>query len=119
MTKVIKTTNLIRRKHRVRVKITGTAVLPRLSVRRTNTRMIAQVIDDAKRVTLAYCSDLDLTKLEQDKSKSERAELVGKKLGEKSLAAGIKAVVFDRNGYLYHGRVKRLAEGARLVGLKF
>lgn len=119
MANVLKTTNLIRRKHRVRAKVTGTASCPRLSVRRTNTRMIAQVIDDSKRVTLAYCSDLDLTKPEQVKNKSERAFAVGKKLGEKATAAGIKVVVFDRNGYLYHGRVKRLAEGAREAGLTF
>jgi len=119
MTSIIKTTNLIRRKHRVRAKVTGTAECPRLSVRRTNTRMIAQVIDDAKRVTLVYCSDFDLTKPEQKKNKSERSNLVGAKLGERAVAAGIKAVVFDRNGYLYHGRVKQLAEGARAAGLKF
>lgn len=119
MSKIIKTTNLIRRQHRVRAKIRGTAACPRLSVRRTNTRMIAQIINDAVGKTLAYSSDFDLTKTAAKATKSERAFMVGKGLGEKAISLKIKTVVFDRHGYLYHGRVKRLAEGAREAGLVF
>jgi large subunit ribosomal protein L18 len=88
-------------------------------VRRTNTRIIAQIINDGKKETLAYSSDLSLTKVEQGKNKSERAFLVGKDVGAKALAAGVKEVVFDRHGYLYHGRVQKLADGARAAGLIF
>lgn len=103
----------------MRAKISGTAACPRLSVRRTNTRMIAQIINDASGTTLAYSSDFDLAKTAAKGTKSERAFLVGKLLGEKAVTLKIKSVVFDRNGYLYHGRVKRLAEGAREGGLVF
>jgi len=119
MSKVIKTNNLIRRKTRVRSKILGTSTCPRLSIRRTNTRVIIQLIDDSKGVTLAYASDFDLEKSGTGLNKSDRAVAVGKLIGEKGISAGIKQVVFDRNGYLYHGRVQKVAEGARSSGLKF
>lgn len=117
MSKVLLGTNLKRRKTRVRAKVWGTAECPRLSVRRTNTRMIAQLINDSQKLTLAYTSDLDLAKVEAKKTKSERAFQVGKLLAKKALKVGLKKAIFDRNGYLYHGRVKRLAEGAREGGL--
>jgi large subunit ribosomal protein L18 len=88
-----------------------------LSVFRSNTRIYAQIIDDLKGVTLVATSTTELgdkTRLNQSSSKE-----VGKKLAEKATAAGIQSVVFDRNGYLYHGNVKALAEGAREGGLKF
>lgn len=114
---VTKRTNLERRKVRVRAKVWGSAESPRVSVRRTNIRMIVQAINDDKAVTLAYVSDFDLSAADQKKNKSERAELVGKLFGEKVLKAGIKKAVFDRNGYLYHGRVAKLADGIRATGL--
>ena len=119
MSNVTLTTNLKRRKTRVRSKIWGTADCPRLSVRRTNTRMIVQAINDETRKTFAYASDFDLSKENQKKTKSERAELVGKLVGEKIAALKIKNVVFDRNGYLYHGRVQKLAEGVREANIIF
>jgi large subunit ribosomal protein L18 len=104
-------------KRGIRKKISGTTDRPRLSVFRSNTRIYAQIIDDLKGVTLVATSTTELddkTRLNQSSSKE-----VGKKLAEKATAAGIQSVVFDRNGYLYHGNVKALAEGAREGGLKF
>jgi len=101
----------------VRKKITGTAERPRLTVFRSNTGIYAQVIDDSKGVTLTSVSTRELgdkTRLNIANSKN-----AGKKIAEKALAAGITNVVFDRNGYLYHGNVKAFAEGAREGGLKF
>jgi large subunit ribosomal protein L18 len=111
-----KTNRRTKIKKSIRSRVSGTSARPRLSVFRSNTRIYAQLIDDIKGVTLASASSLDLTvpKLTVDSSKE-----VGKKLAEKAIANGIKAVVFDRNGYLYHGRVKALAEGAREGGLQF
>ena len=110
------------RKHiRVRKKIIGTSERPRLNVYRSLSNMYAQVIDDSKGVTLAAASTLD----REIKSKVEfggnidGAKEVGKLIGERALAAGIKEVVFDRGGYAYHGRVQALAEGAREAGLEF
>jgi large subunit ribosomal protein L18 len=110
------------RKHiRVRKKIIGTSERPRLNVYRSLSNMYAQVIDDSKGVTLAAASSLD----KEIKSKVEfggnidSAKEVGKLIGERALAAGIKEVVFDRGGYAYHGRVQALAEGAREAGLEF
>ncbi|MBQ3848521.1 MAG: 50S ribosomal protein L18 [Clostridia bacterium] len=110
------------RKHiRVRKKIIGTSERPRLNVYRSLSNMYAQVIDDSKGVTLAAASTLD----KEIKSKVEfggnidGAKEVGKLIGERALAAGIKEVVFDRGGYAYHGRVQALAEGAREAGLEF
>ena len=106
----------LRIKHSIRAKISGVAEKPRLSVFRSNTGIYAQIIDDVKGHTLAAASskELGLTNGNVDNAKQ-----VGAKLAEKALAAGVSTVVFDRNGYLYHGRVKAIAEGAREGGLKF
>ena len=101
----------------IRKKISGSALKPRFSVFRSNYGIYAQLIDDVTGVTLASTSSVELKK-EKD-TKVEISTLVGKKLAEKAIAAGIKDVVFDRGGYLYHGRIKALAEGARQGGLNF
>lgn len=106
-------------KKRVRKNIFGTASSPRLSVFRSNTHIYGQLIDDEKGVTLVSVSSKD-AEIESTKgTKTQKAFEVGKALGAKAVANGIASVVFDRNGYLYHGRVKNLAEGAREGGLKF
>lgn len=102
---------------RIRKKITGTAERPRISVFRSNYQIYAQIIDDVAGITLASASSLEFAK--EKGNPSEMATRVGKSLAEKALAAQIENVVFDRGGYLYHGRVKSLAEGAREGGLKF
>ena len=103
-------------KYRVRKKISGTAERPRLSVFRSNKQIYAQVINDENGRTLVAASSLGI----KDKmTKSEQAVKVGEDIAQKAIAAGITMVVFDRNGYLYHGRVKELADGARKGGLKF
>ncbi|MDQ6478521.1 50S ribosomal protein L18 [Dyadobacter sp. LHD-138] len=107
-----------RLKYHIRKKVKGSAERPRLSVFRSNTSIYAQIIDDIQGVTLVSASTLDLGDRKEN-SNVEAALLVGKKIAEKAQAAGILAVVFDRNGYLYHGKVKALAEGAREGGLKF
>ena len=106
----------LRIKLSIRAKISGTAEKPRLSVFRSNSGIYAQVIDDVKGHTLAAASskELGLTNGNVD-----NAKLVGAKVAEKALAAGVSTVVFDRNGYLYHGRVKEVADAARKGGLKF
>ena len=105
-------------KFRIRHKISGTAEMPRLSVFRSNKEIYAQLIDDVKGVTLAAASSLEKT-VEKSGTKSEVAAKVGKVIAERATAVGINTVVFDRNGYLYHGRVKSLADAAREGGLKF
>ena len=100
----------------VRKKISGTNERPRLSVFRSNTGIYAQIIDDVKGVTLASSSSFELGKKTVN---IENSKNVGKKLAEKAVAAGVQAIVFDRNGYLYHGNIKAFAEGAREGGLKF
>ncbi len=103
-------------KARIRKNVSGTAEKPRLTVFRSNAQIYAQIIDDVKGVTIASASSLG----SKDKvSKSEQAANVGKLVAKNALEAGIKEVVFDRNGYLYHGRVKQLADAAREGGLKF
>ena len=106
----------IRIKAHIRTNVSGTAERPRLSVFRSNSQIYAQVIDDTKGVTLASASSLGI---KEKITKSEKAAQVGKALAEAAKKAGIEAVVFDRNGYLYHGRVKQLADAAREAGLKF
>ncbi len=110
-----------RRRRRVRMKLSGTLGRPRLSVFRSLDNIYAQVIDDVEGRTLASASSLDkdLKSEMSDKTKKEQAELVGKTVAERAKAAGIETVVFDRGGFLYHGRVKALADGAREGGLKF
>lgn len=106
-----------RRHARVRAKISGTSEMPRLCIYRSNKNIEAQIIDDVKGVTLVASSSMSL-KLENG-SNIEAAALVGKDIAEKALAKKIKTIVFDRSGYIYHGRVKALAEAAREAGLKF
>ena len=106
-----------RRHRRVRGKIFGTAERPRLAVHRSNLGITAQLIDDQAGRTLASATWQQLKKFKG--SKTEQAREVGKLLAENAKQAGIEACVFDRGGYLYHGRVKALAEGAREGGLKF
>ena len=106
-----------RRHRRVRGKVSGTAERPRLSVFRSAKNIYAQIIDDAKGTTLVSASSV-----EKDfglGGNKEAAEKVGELIGKRALEKGIEAVVFDRGGYLYHGRVQKLAEGARKSGLKF
>ena len=105
-----------RRHFRVRKKVRGTLQHLRLSVSRSNRHIYAQIIDDSQGKTLASYSDL---KLPKKVFPQEIAYEVGKNLAEKAIKKGIKEVVFDRGGFLYHGRIKRLAEGAREGGLKF
>jgi len=105
-------------KRRVRKNIFGSSERPRLSVFRSNKQIYAQIIDDVKGVTLVAASSYK-SKSAKGKNKSEQAEIIGKELAEKAVKAGIDSVVFDRNGYQYHGRVKSLADGAREGGLKF
>ena len=107
-----------RRHRRIRGKIAGTAERPRLAVFRSNRGIFAQLIDDEAGKTLAGASWLDLAKTFKG-NKSEQAAEVGKALAKAAKAAGVETCVFDRGGYLYHGRVKALAEGAREGGLKF
>lgn len=104
-------------KRGVRKKISGTTDTPRLSVFRSNTGIYAQIIDDLKGVTLVAASTNDLGK--EAGLNMENSKNVGKKIAEKAIASGISSIVFDRNGYLYHGNIKALAEGAREGGLKF
>lgn len=105
-------------KTRVRGKVSGTQEKPRLSVFRSNKQIYAQIIDDVEGKTLTEASSLKMSEA-QSVAKIEQAGMVGKAIAEKALAAGITNVVFDRNGYLYHGRIKQLAESAREGGLKF
>jgi large subunit ribosomal protein L18 len=115
--KVSRTANRQRRALRVREKISGTAAKPRLCVFRSNKNIEAQLIDDVNGVTLASASSASL-KLENG-GNCEAAATVGAELAKRALAKGIEVVVFDRNGYLYHGRVAALADAAREGGLKF
>ena len=100
----------------VRSKISGTAERPRLTVFRSNKQIYAQVIDDTTGRTLAAASSL---KIEESASKKELAAKVGEQIAKSAQEAGVQVVVFDRNGYLYHGRIKELADAARNGGLKF
>ncbi len=106
-------------KMRIRKVVKGTTERPRLSVFRSNKEIYAQVIDDLTGHTMASASSRIESIATSKVSKTEQASMVGKLIAEKALEAGIQAVVFDRNGYLYHGRVKSLAEAAREAGLKF
>ena len=112
-----KNVSRVRRHARVRAKISGTSEAPRLCVYRSNKNIEAQIIDDVKGVTLVASSSMSL-KLENG-SNIEAAAKVGQDIAQKALAKKIKKVVFDRSGYVYHGRVKALAEAAREAGLDF
>ena len=107
-------------KLRIRKNISGTRERPRMSVFRSNKQIYVQLIDDLSGETLvSACSRNKEVAAQKGINKTEQAKLVGKLIAEQSLAKGIKSVVFDRNGYLYHGRIKNLAESAREGGLKF
>jgi large subunit ribosomal protein L18 len=108
----------LRRHRRVRGKIRGTAERPRLAVFRSNHGIFAQLVDDDAGKTLAACNWTSLPKSFKG-DKTEQASEIGKRLAEAAKKAGVSSVVFDRGGYLYHGRVKALAEGAREGGLSF
>lgn len=105
-------------KHRIRKVVFGTATKPRLSVFRSNKEIYAQLVDDKNGTTLVSVSSRD-KEIESKGSKSEIAKLVGKSVAEKAIKAGVETIAFDRNGFLYHGRVKALADAAREAGLKF
>ena len=106
-------------KFRVRKKISGTAARPRLSIFRSNTDIYVQIIDDDNAKTLASASSKDKSIVAQKVTKSEKSKLVGAAIARKAVELGLKDVVFDRGGYLYHGRVKAVADGAREGGLIF
>ena len=100
----------------IRTKVSGTAERPRLTVFRSNSQIYAQVIDDVKGITLASASSLAI---KDTMTKTDKAKEVGKIIANAAKNAGVECVVFDRNGYLYHGRVKALADAAREAGLQF
>ena len=106
-------------KSRIRKTVTGTSAQPRLAVYRSNKEIYAQLINDVTGETIAAASSRDKDLSTEKGTKTEIATLVGKSIGEKALKAGVSNISFDRGGYLYHGRVKSLAEGAREAGLKF
>ena len=121
ITKQDKNTLRQRRHARVRKHVSGTAETPRLNVYRSLNHIYVQIIDDVKGVTIASASTREKSVKEQiaGKTKTEAAKVVGVTAGERAKSKGIKAVVFDRGGYLYTGRVKAVADGAREAGLKF
>lgn len=110
-----------RRRQRVRKKVFGTQERLRLSIYRSLGHIYAQVIDDTKGHTVAAASstDKEVVSIVEGKTKAEKSHLVGKILAQRALAANVSSVVFDRNGFMYHGRVKALADGAREGGLQF
>jgi len=105
-------------KYRIRKKLSGTTERPRMTVYRSNKQIYVQLVDDVKGVTLLSASSKEKEIAGQKANKTDQAKLVGKRVAEKATEKGIKEVVFDRNGYLYHGRVKNLADAARENGLK-
>lgn len=119
--KIDKNEERLRRHSRVRKKVSGTAETPRLSVYRSLNHIYVQVIDDTKGVTLCSASTMEkeVKGAVKDMNKTDAAKFVGKKVAERALAKGVKAVVFDRGGYLYTGRVQAVADGAREAGLNF
>jgi large subunit ribosomal protein L18 len=111
-----------RRHVRVRAKVSGTGARPRLNVFRSAAHIYAQVIDDDRGHTVVSACDLEQEVRDRagaEATKSDRARVVGEIIGERAKAAGVGAIVFDRGGYLYHGRVKAVADGARSAGLTF
>jgi large subunit ribosomal protein L18 len=111
-----------RRHVRVRAKVKGTNRRPRLNVFRSSAHIYAQIIDDDRGLTLVAASDLERDVLDRtgaDATKTVKARAVGELIGERAKAAGIDTIVFDRGGFIYHGRVKAVAEGAREAGLAF
>jgi large subunit ribosomal protein L18 len=112
-----KVQNLARRKHRVRAVVSGTTERPRLSVHVSNMHVTAQIIDDTKHLTVAYVTTVG--NKTATGTMTEKAVWVGTEIAKKAKAAKVRAVVFDRNGRLYHGRIKALADAARAGGLEF
>lgn len=112
-----KVRNLARRKNRVRATITGTAERPRMSVRVSNKHVIAQLIDDTSHSTIAYASTVGQKAVTG--TMTEKSVWVGQQIAKQAKAAKVNKIVFDRNGRLYHGRVKALADAARAAGLEF
>ena len=106
-------------KRRIRKNLTGNNEIPRMSVFRSNRQISVQVVNDLTGVTLVAASSLEKDIAVNKVAKLEQAQLVGKRIAEKALEKGIKQIVFDRSGYLYHGRLKSLADAARKGGLKF
>ncbi|MBT5858289.1 MAG: 50S ribosomal protein L18 [Flavobacteriales bacterium] len=106
-------------RYRIRKTINGSAETPRLAVFRSNKQIYAQLIDDNAGTTIAAASSTDASITDKKVNKIEQAKLVGSLLGEKAKAAGVESVKFDRGGFLYHGRIKSLADAARESGLKF
>ncbi len=119
--KTNKNANRLQRHKRVRRKVSGTTQRPRLCVFRSSNNIYAQIIDDANRVTLTAASSLDaeVKGAVNHGGNKEAAKMVGAMIAKRAIEKGITEVVFDRGGYLYHGRVQELAEGAREAGLKF
>lgn len=118
MYKVIRRkSNREKRKLRVRKKVFGTSIRPRLSIFRSNKYIYAQVIDDENKNTLVSVGAHDIKEIHKDKSKIEAAHEIGKRIAELAKSKGISQIVFDRNGYRFHGRVKGVAEGAKEGGL--
>ena len=117
----LRTQARLKRKKRIRKKLVGTANQPRLCVFRSAKHIYAQVIDDSIGQTLAAASSLEKTVRESSEAKNKlsAANSVGKIVGQRALEKGVKKIVFDRNGFLYHGRIKAVSEGAREAGLKF
>jgi large subunit ribosomal protein L18 len=109
----------IRIKNRIRKIVSGTETKPRLAVFRSNKEIYAQIVDDVTGKTISAASTRDKDINSAKITKIEAAALVGKALAEKAIKAGVETIAFDRGGYLYHGRVKSLADGAREAGLKF
>ncbi|RYE42157.1 MAG: 50S ribosomal protein L18 [Sphingobacteriales bacterium] len=115
----VKTSRRQRIRFNIRKNINGTGKTPRLSIFRSNTDIYAQIIDDVNGVTLAAASTKDKEIKAQAGTKVEKSKLVGAAIARKAVELGVKDVVFDRGGYLYHGRVKSVADGAREGGLQF
>lgn len=111
----------LRRKRNIRKRISGTSSKPRLTVFRSNVHIYAQAVDDTTNSVLASSSDLEksIKNDGQGKKKSEVAKMVGEQIGKKLKEKNIESVVFDRNGFIFHGRIKAVADGAREAGLKF
>ena len=117
--KVSRNAMRLERHKRIRATLSGTEAKPRLNVFRSNANITAQIIDDTKGVTLVSASTLEKDLKIKNGGNVEAAKLVGKDIAEKAIKAGIKKIVFDRSGYLYHGRVSALADAAREAGLEF
>lgn len=120
-TATIKRQSRLKRKKRIRKKLSGTPERPRLSVFRSSRHIYAQIVDDISGHTLAAASSLEKASKKQNDLKNNvaMARFVGKLVGERAVEKGIQSIVFDRNGFLYHGRVRAVSEGAREAGLDF